>query len=240
LVRLSAGMVMARAQLALLALLLTAASSCAAWDFIVGGRDGWTTNPGEPHNRWAERMRFQVNDTLVFRYDKNVDAVLRVSQSHYDACNTTEPWKRLDGGDDRFTFDVSGPFFFISGDARRCQAGERLIVVVLAIRNNAPSPLPLSPPPPPKSASSSSPAPPPPAAPTPASPPPVPSPTPHAVLSPPSASAGNASSPSPAPLIAPVPGTKNGTSPRSTSSSAVALRAGVLACLLIGAAAAVL
>jgi hypothetical protein len=47
-----------------LLVLLATASTCAANDFYVGGRDGWTPKPGEPHNKWAERMRFQVNDTL--------------------------------------------------------------------------------------------------------------------------------------------------------------------------------
>jgi hypothetical protein len=53
----------AAAPLAVVLVLLTA-GGCAARDFYVGGRDGWTPNPGEPHNRWAERNRFQVNDTL--------------------------------------------------------------------------------------------------------------------------------------------------------------------------------
>ncbi|KAK3163375.1 hypothetical protein QOZ80_1AG0002820 [Eleusine coracana subsp. coracana] len=131
---------------------LLAASSCAAREFMVGGRDGWTPNPGEPHNHWAERNRFQVNDTLVFRYNEYVDGVLRVTQSHYDACDTSSPILRLGGGgESRFVFPDSGSYFFISADAGRCKAGERLIVVVLAVR---------SPPlPPPKPASSSAPPP---------------------------------------------------------------------------------
>jgi hypothetical protein len=50
---------------AMLAVLLAAASSGAEGrDFHVGGRGGWAPNPDEPFNAWAERNRFQVNDTL--------------------------------------------------------------------------------------------------------------------------------------------------------------------------------
>ena len=47
----------------LLVVLLTA-RCCAGRDFDVGGRDGWRASPAEPFNRWAERNRFQVNDSL--------------------------------------------------------------------------------------------------------------------------------------------------------------------------------
>ncbi|RLN22180.1 hypothetical protein C2845_PM07G37950 [Panicum miliaceum] len=192
---------------ALLAVLLAAATGADGRDFHVGGRAGWAPNPAEPFNTWAERNRFQVNDTLVFRYNKDADAVLVVTQSHYDACNTTEPVLRLGGGDSRFVFNGSGPYFFISADEERCRAGERLIVVVLAVRNssggNTPSPA-LSPPPP---KSSSSP---------PTSPPPV---------------------AAPAPPPEPAPAATNVTSSPPSPSSAVALRGGVLACLIIGGAA---
>ncbi|TVU22773.1 hypothetical protein EJB05_32491, partial [Eragrostis curvula] len=230
--------------LSLLLLLLTA-SSGAGIDYYVGGsRNGWTINPAKP-------LSFQINDALVFRYDKAVDAALRVSQSHYNACNATEPLLRLDGGHPRFVFRVSDFHYFISADARRCrEGGERLIAVVLHPHNNTPSPpksastsalpptsgndtspLPLPPPPPPKSVSTSAPHP---APPKPASPSTKPSPPPQSVLPPSSppypSSAGNASSPSSRPLTtAPVPGTNHGTGPPSTHSSAVALRAGVLA-----------
>uniref|UniRef100_A0A0E0JFB0 Phytocyanin domain-containing protein n=1 Tax=Oryza punctata TaxID=4537 RepID=A0A0E0JFB0_ORYPU len=117
---------------AVVVVVLLAASCCEARDFYVGGRDGWTINPAEPYNRWAERNRFQVNDRLVFRYNKEKDSVVVVSQSHYDGCNATDPLLRDAGGESTFVFDNSGPFFFISGDSGRCQAGERLIVVVLA------------------------------------------------------------------------------------------------------------
>lgn len=39
-------------------------SSSYAYQFYVGGKDGWVPNPTENYNHWAERMRFSVNDTL--------------------------------------------------------------------------------------------------------------------------------------------------------------------------------
>jgi len=157
----------------------------------------------------------------VFRYNKDADAVLVVTPKHYDACNTTEPVLRLVGGDSRFVFDASGPYFFISADEGRCRAGERLIVVVLAVRNNGAANTP-SPALPPKS-SSSPPAPPPPAA----------TPAPHALPPPPPA--GKNASSSPAPATAPA--ATNVTSSPPSPSSAGALKGGVLACLIVGAAA---
>ncbi|WVZ72716.1 hypothetical protein U9M48_021133 [Paspalum notatum var. saurae] len=229
---------------------LLAARSCAGRDFYVGGRGGWAPNPAEPFNAWAERNRFQVNDTLVFRYNKDGDAVALVSPSHYDACNATQPILRLDGGDSRFVFDASGPYFFIGADPARCRAGQRLIVVVLAVRDggsssaSSSSPPPLSPPPP-KPSSSTPPQQPPKSSPPSLTPPPPPPPPPVATPTPrpssptptpqlPPAPGSNALSPYPAPVPAPTP-VNNATSP--PPSSAAALRAGVLSCLMIGGAA---
>ncbi|KAG7034910.1 Early nodulin-like protein 1, partial [Cucurbita argyrosperma subsp. argyrosperma] len=99
-----------------LALLAAMVSSSDAYKFYVGGGDGWVQNPSENFNHWAERNRFQVNDTLLIT---------------------------LKDGESIFKFGHSGPFYFISGDADRCQKGQRLIVVVLALRHKqhlAPSP----------------------------------------------------------------------------------------------------
>nr|CAD1834001.1 unnamed protein product [Ananas comosus var. bracteatus] len=149
---------------ALLLSLLTLATlmaSPSAYVFYVGGRDGWVPNPSESYATWSSRNRFQVNDTLVFKYNKSVDSVLVVGAAAYGACNVSGPVQRMDTGDDAFRLDRSGPFYFISGSSDRCAKGEKLLVVVLAVRNKppppstpaapvtspAPSPSPLSPPP---------------------------------------------------------------------------------------------
>ncbi|CAA7410211.1 unnamed protein product [Spirodela intermedia] len=116
-------------------------SSSYAYDFYVGGRDGWVTNPSEGFNHWAERNRFQVNDRLVFKYKKGEDSVLVVNEEDYRACNTSNIVRKLDDGDSVFPLGRSGAFFFVSGDPGRCQAGQRLVVVVLALRRRSgPSP----------------------------------------------------------------------------------------------------
>ncbi|KAL0282653.1 UNVERIFIED_CONTAM: Early nodulin-like protein 1 [Sesamum angustifolium] len=129
-----------------------------AYQFLVGGRQGWVVNPSEDYNHWAERMRFQVNDTLLFKYEKGSDSVLLVNKDDYDNCNTGNPILKLDDGDSLFKLDRSGPFFFISGNKANCDQGQKLIIVVLAVRNRPPLP-PNAPVPsaaPPKSSSSPS------------------------------------------------------------------------------------
>jgi len=45
-------------------LLLTLLSSSQAKKFNVGESQGWVPNPSESYNNWAERNRFQINDTI--------------------------------------------------------------------------------------------------------------------------------------------------------------------------------
>ncbi|CAK9314758.1 unnamed protein product [Citrullus colocynthis] len=111
--------------------------SCEARKFYVGGKEGWGLNPSENFNHWAERNRFQVNDTLYFKYKNETDSVLVVSKEDYFSCNTKNPVISLkDDGESIFKFGHSGPFYFISGNADCCQKGQKLIVVVLAVRHN--------------------------------------------------------------------------------------------------------
>ncbi|KAL6627236.1 hypothetical protein ACP70R_030962 [Stipagrostis hirtigluma subsp. patula] len=208
-------MAMARVAVASLLLLvaaLTAARCCALHVYYVGDRDGWRENPAEPFNVWATRHRFQVNDRLVFRYDQE-DSVLVVSQKHYDACDTDGSQYRLGGGGDSvYALNKSGHFFFISGDTQRCLAGERLVVIVMEVRNASSNPVPVSSPP------LQLPPPPSPSAPLP----------PSNQLSPPAERNSSTRSPS-SPV--PTPGTNEMSSKPSAASG---LSVGVLACLMMG------
>ncbi|KAH0721459.1 hypothetical protein KY284_006489 [Solanum tuberosum] len=65
----------------LVILLACLINSCYAYQFYVGGKAGWVPNPSENYNSWAERMRFQINDTLVFKYMKGSNSVLVTSSS---------------------------------------------------------------------------------------------------------------------------------------------------------------
>ncbi|KAJ8492480.1 hypothetical protein OPV22_014201 [Ensete ventricosum] len=71
--------------------LMGLATSSGAYVFYVGGRDGWVSNPSETYDSWAGRNRFQVNDTLVFRYSNGTDSVLVVTKQDYDGCNSVPP-----------------------------------------------------------------------------------------------------------------------------------------------------
>ncbi|XVF77604.1 hypothetical protein PTKIN_Ptkin14bG0059300 [Pterospermum kingtungense] len=105
----------------------------------------------EDHNQWAERNRFQIGDSLVFNYDPNNDSVLHVTNEAYNNCTAEAPLSKYTDGHTVFSFDHSGPYYFISGNKDNCQKNEKLIVVVLADRSNSSSTtnstLPPSPPP---------------------------------------------------------------------------------------------
>lgn len=207
-------------------------SSC-SYQFVVGGRDGWVVKPSENYNQWAGRMRFQVNDTLLFKYKSGSDSVVVVNKDDYDKCNAANPIIKLDDGNSIFKFNRSGPFYFISGNKSNCDQGQKLVVVVLAVRT-PPSPSPPHVPspttsPPQGSSPSSSPAGPGPAAspfspspssgaPAPATSPPSPSP---ASLAPAPAGTGPAPagiSPEP-PSPSATPGSPSASTPGSPGSS---------------------
>ncbi|GMY31848.1 early nodulin-like protein 2 [Fagus crenata] len=111
--------------------------SSQAFKFYVGGKDGWVLNPSENYTHWTERNRFQVNDTLVFKYKKGSDSVLVVNKDDYYNCNTTNPIKKLEEGDSEYKVEKSGPFFFISGKKQNCEKGQKLLVVVLSVKHNS-------------------------------------------------------------------------------------------------------
>ncbi|XP_047342809.1 early nodulin-like protein 1 [Impatiens glandulifera] len=118
--------------------------SSTAHQFVVGGKSGWIINPSENYNHWAERTRFHVNDTLVFKYKNREDNVLIVNRRDYDSCNINNPIEKFDGGHSVFKFYRSGPFYFISGHNDNCQKGQKLIIVVMAVRTKYPPPPPPS------------------------------------------------------------------------------------------------
>ncbi|KAI3502104.1 hypothetical protein L1887_30135 [Cichorium endivia] len=107
--------------------------SCYGYTFHVGGKNGWVIDPRESYNHWAERNRFQVNDTLVFKYKKGMDSVLVVNEEAYHNCNKTDPKETLNDGNSVFKFTRSGPFFFISGHDGKCENGEKLVIIVMAV-----------------------------------------------------------------------------------------------------------
>ncbi|KAG2239795.1 hypothetical protein Bca4012_022894 [Brassica carinata] len=110
------------------------------YKFSVGGKDGWVLAPSEDYSHWSHRNRFQVNDTLYFKYPKGKDSVLEVSQEEYKTCNTTHPITSLSDGDSLFVLSRSGPFFFVSGISANCLKGQKLAVKVMSAAHHSHSP----------------------------------------------------------------------------------------------------
>ncbi|KAG6404886.1 hypothetical protein SASPL_132463 [Salvia splendens] len=98
--------------------------------YHVGEHDGWTLLPLGKYNHWAQKHRFQVNDDLVFKYQKGNDSVLVVGEDDYNKCNKKNPIHTLTNGYSKFKLTRSGPFFFISGHDQRCENGQKLTTVV--------------------------------------------------------------------------------------------------------------
>ncbi|KAF3507598.1 hypothetical protein F2Q69_00001266 [Brassica cretica] len=85
--------------------------------FYVGGGNGdWVINPNESYNIWAARNRFQVNDTLYFKYAKGSDSVQLVTKADFEGCNIKNPLEKFDNGEAEVTLNRSGAFYFVSGD----------------------------------------------------------------------------------------------------------------------------
>lgn len=78
----------------------------------------------------------------MFKYERGMDSVLEVEKDDFDNCNTSNPKTKMEDGNSIFKFDRSGPFYFITGNKTNCDKGQKLIVVVLAVRTP-----PLAPPP---------------------------------------------------------------------------------------------
>ncbi|XP_010267739.1 PREDICTED: early nodulin-like protein 1 [Nelumbo nucifera] len=110
-----------------------------ATEFKVGGSKGWTvpTDPNAPsYNQWAEMHRFQIGDSLLFVYPPDNDSVLQVNKEDYTNCSTAQPISLFNDGHTSFKFNQSGPFYFISGSIENCLKNEKMVVVVMADRNN--------------------------------------------------------------------------------------------------------
>ncbi|XP_059290185.1 early nodulin-like protein 2 isoform X4 [Lycium ferocissimum] len=155
-----------------------------SYQFVVN----WVPNPSENYNSLSQRLRFQINDSVLFKYKQGGDSVLEVSKDDYDKCNTNSPIKKMEDGNSMFTFDRSGPFYFISGNKDSCNKGQKIQIVVISVRKTTPpapkTPAPAATPPataPPSNGSS------------------TPSPSAGSTTPPPKTSAPSASSPVAAP-----------------------------------------
>ncbi|XP_073309367.1 early nodulin-like protein 21 [Primulina huaijiensis] len=119
-----------------------------SFQFEVGEEGGWKIPTGEEpetYNEWAAQNRFQIGDTLHFKYQN--DSVLVVSSADYLNCNTANPISKFEDGSSVFQFDRSGFYYFMSGKPGHCISGQRLIVRVMhpseiGVPSSAPAPAP--------------------------------------------------------------------------------------------------
>ncbi|KAI3985619.1 hypothetical protein MKX01_033902 [Papaver californicum] len=108
-------------------------------DFEVGDDKGWVvpdSKNGDKYNQWASKNRFQINDTIRFKYKK--DSLLVVTDSEYEKCRSAHPIFFSNNGDTVYKFERSGLFYFISGVAGHCERGQKMIIKVL--ENETPPP----------------------------------------------------------------------------------------------------
>ncbi|CAI0438547.1 unnamed protein product [Linum tenue] len=111
-----------------------------AKEITVGGKsDGWTIPSSESDslNKWAQRTRFRIGDSLVWKYDGNKDSVLEVSKKAYLACNVTDPIAEYKDGNTKVKLERAGAHYFISGADGHCKEGQKVIIVVLSPRTAA-------------------------------------------------------------------------------------------------------
>ncbi|ERN07039.1 early nodulin-like protein 1 [Amborella trichopoda] len=128
-----------RTWLSVLALFLVALRVSEGREYTVGGgKDGAWTVPSNSSSgilkQWAESSRFQIGDHLVFKYNKDNDSVLQVTENDYNTCITSSPIASYNDGNSVVKLEKSGPHYFISGEKDACEKGEKVIVVVLSPR----------------------------------------------------------------------------------------------------------
>ncbi|KAK1414021.1 hypothetical protein QVD17_29758 [Tagetes erecta] len=113
-----------------------------AREFVVGGKENPWSIPASPNtlNSWAEKERFKIGDSLVFKYDSKTDSVLRVEEGDYKKCNKAKPINEYHDGNTMFKINESGSFFFISGADGHCEKGEKLEIRVLSHKHSSPPP----------------------------------------------------------------------------------------------------
>ncbi|XP_073158529.1 early nodulin-like protein 14 [Henckelia pumila] len=120
-----------------------------AREFVVGGnKNKWQVpSSSDEFNKWASKIRFQIGDSIVLKYDSKKDSVLEVTEENYVNCNKSNPIEYYSDGNTKIALDKSGPFFFISGAEGHCEKGQKLEIKVMSANHSrlqpvVPAPLP--------------------------------------------------------------------------------------------------
>ncbi|XP_011045240.1 PREDICTED: mavicyanin [Populus euphratica] len=107
--------------------------SVSSFEYEIGANEGWVVPPANDtriYNDWASENRFQVDDTIRFKYRK--DSVMEVSVEDYKKCNSSHPNFFSNTGNTVYHLNHSGYFYFISGVSGHCERGQRMIIKVIS------------------------------------------------------------------------------------------------------------
>ncbi|CAM0145868.1 unnamed protein product [Urochloa decumbens] len=96
---------------------------------------------GNAINRFCQLIEPMRAD---FKYDKEEDSVMVVTEDDYNNCRATHPIFFSNNGDTEVELDRPGVFHFISGVEGHCERGQRMVVKVVG--QGTPPPAPPSPP----------------------------------------------------------------------------------------------
>ncbi|CAN8268480.1 unnamed protein product [Cochlearia groenlandica] len=123
-------------------------SCCSATVYKVGDSKGWKITRKDAYRYWVRNKVFHVGDSLIFKYDQNINDVTQVSSElEYDPCNSLSPKVVYNTGHDIVNLTEPGHYYFITSNHLQCFSGLKLDVLVV------PSPSSLVPPPHPQSPS---------------------------------------------------------------------------------------
>ncbi|XP_057767823.1 early nodulin-like protein 12 [Salvia miltiorrhiza] len=136
-----------------LVLFLALLHSSQAREFhVIDDKASWQI-PSSPDafDKWAQNNRFEIGDSIVFKYDGKADSVVEVSEADFKTCSASNPIKSFSDGNTVIALDKSGPLFFISAAPAHCQKGQKLHIRVLSANHHhhhrpaaAPAPSPIA------------------------------------------------------------------------------------------------
>ncbi|XP_015087511.1 mavicyanin-like [Solanum pennellii] len=99
--------------------------------YKIGDDAGWTFGSANVnYGVWAATKKFQIDDILVFVYDKTQNNVLRVSLSDFHNCNAANPIRSYSSGNDSITIMGPGHYYYICGFPGHCQTGQKVDIRV--------------------------------------------------------------------------------------------------------------
>ena len=85
---------------------------------------------------------------VVFEYNNQFHNVMQVNVEDFKSCNPDSPIARYGKGNDAFTLESSGEYYFLCGFPGHCQAGQKIHITVNSAgsaaspQSNAPIPPP--------------------------------------------------------------------------------------------------